>query len=93
MNKEKPPFERRVKEVIKQVYDNRIGEDWTTRAAAQINHLSQTQIQQAKAEVAREIEHFMQMHLHARPDEPTATMKFSDWMKLRKLLSKYMEGK
>ena len=50
-------------------------------------------IQQAKVEVAREMEHFMQMHLHARPDAPTATMKFGDWMKLRKLLSKYMEEK
>jgi len=50
-------------------------------------------IQQAKAEVAREIENFLQMHLYARPDKPTATMKFDDWMKLRKILSKYLEVK
>jgi len=48
-------------------------------------------IQQAKAEVAREIENFLQMHLYARPDKPTATMKFTDWQKLRKLLSKFLK--
>ena len=49
-------------------------------------------IEQAKEEVAREIEAFMQLHLYARPDVPTATMKFTDWKRLRKLLSKYTEG-
>jgi len=49
------------------------------------------QIKQAKTEVAREIENFLQLHLYARPDKPTATMKFTDWQKLRKLLSKYLK--
>ena len=45
--------------------------------------------QQARQETAREIENFLEMHLYARPDKPTATMSFNDWMKLKKLLSKY----
>ena len=46
-------------------------------------------IQQAREEVAREIDDFLQMHLYARPDKPEATMKFTDWMRLKKLLSKW----
>lgn len=49
-------------------------------------------IQQAKAEVAREVDDFLQGHLYAGPDSPTATMKFTDWVKLSKLLSKYIGG-
>lgn len=42
----------------------------------------------AKREGAEEIEHWLELHLMARPDHPTATMKFSDWMKLKKILAK-----
>jgi len=48
--------------------------------------------QDTAREVAKEIEGFLQMHLYARPDKPMTTMKFSDWQKLRKLLSKYLGG-
>jgi hypothetical protein len=52
-----------------------------------------SQLQQARQEVAREIEHFLQMHLYARPDKVDATMRFTDWLKLKKILSKYLEEK
>lgn len=37
---------------------------------------------------AKEIMDFLQNHLWARPDKKIATMKFTDWMKLRKMLLK-----
>jgi hypothetical protein len=48
-------------------------------------------IEQARQEVAREVEQFLQMHLYARPDQPNATMGFNDWMELKKLLAKYIK--
>jgi hypothetical protein len=50
-------------------------------------------IEQAKAEVAREMEDWLETHLYARPDRPNATMGFNDWLELKKLLSKYTGGK
>ena len=44
---------------------------------------------EARQDTAREIHDFLQMHLYARPDKPTATMKFTDWVKLRELFAKY----
>jgi hypothetical protein len=46
-------------------------------------------IQQARQEVAREVDDFLQMHLYARPDRVNTTMGFNDWMDLKELLSKY----
>ena len=48
-------------------------------------------IQQARQDTAREIEAFLQNHLYARPDRVWAKMKFLDWMKLKKLLDKYLK--
>ena len=49
----------------------------------------QRRLEQARQDTAREIHDFLQMHLYARPDKPTATMKFTDWVKLRELFAKY----
>jgi len=46
-------------------------------------------VNEARQDTAREIHDFLQMHLYARPDKPTATMKFTDWVKLRELFAKY----
>jgi len=69
-----------------------IAKSWEIVAQWQ-SDIDELAIQQAKAEVAREIENFLQMHLYAKPDKPAATMKFADWQKLRKLLSKFLKGK
>jgi len=39
--------------------------------------------------VAQEVMDFLQHHLNARPDRPIAAIKFSDWLKLMKMLKKY----
>jgi len=38
----------------------------------------------AKKEVAQDIMNFLQRNLLARPDKPTATMKFTAWQRLSK---------
>ena len=50
---------------------------------------SELLIQQARQEVATEVDDFLQMHLYARPDRVNTTMGFNDWMDLKKLLSKW----
>jgi len=32
------------------------------------------------------------MHLYARPDKPIATMKFEDWMKLKRIIESLKRG-
>jgi hypothetical protein len=39
-------------------------------------------------ELASKVMTFLQRHLNARPDHELATIKFEDWMKLRKILIK-----
>ena len=106
MNKEKPQFERQIKEIIKQVYNDRIGEDWAARAAAKINHLSSTQVHQARQEtdaisytqgvldgkkkVAREIFEEFEKLASTHSLWRTIDIDKDDWQSLK---SKYMEGK
>jgi hypothetical protein len=45
--------------------------------------------QNARRETAQEIMDFIQRNLMARPDKPLATMKFSAWVKLSKILRNY----
>ncbi len=64
-------------------------EEEAAKVMATIRDLSQD-ILNAKHEVAAEIEHWLQMHLHAQPDREKAWMLFTDWMKFKKMLkSKY----
>lgn len=49
--------------------------------------LSKDTIRQIRQEERQIIYDWLQMHLYARPDRPTATMKFKDWIKLHKMLT------
>ncbi|MFH1336421.1 MAG: hypothetical protein ABII96_07880 [Candidatus Zixiibacteriota bacterium] len=52
---------------------------------ATISDLS-NDIRNTRRQTAEEIEHWLSMHLLARPGRPIATMKFTDWVKFRKVL-------
>jgi len=42
--------------------------------------------------VGGSIDDFIQMHLYARPDKPIATMKFEDWMDLKRIIESLKRG-
>ena len=48
-----------------------------------------TDISVAKKVVAQGVYDFLQMNLSARPDRELATMKFTAWKRLRKMLLDY----